>query len=80
MTSTAEKRVSLVIGKDFRALQEERVLQYKRLNEAHKIYLATGPSYELVLQATFKRYKRQNLLLSQMTTVSLQLNGRGATF
>ena len=50
MSSSAEKRISLVIGKDFRALQEERVIQYKRLNEAHKIYLATGPSYELVLQ------------------------------
>ncbi len=49
MSSSAEKLISLVIGKDFRALQEERVLQYKKLNEAHKIYLASGPSYELVL-------------------------------
>ena len=45
----SENRISLVIGKDFRALQEERVLHYKVLNDAHKIYLATGPLYDLVL-------------------------------
>lgn len=30
-------------------VQEERVLQYKILNDAHKVYLATGPQYDLVL-------------------------------
>jgi hypothetical protein len=44
----SEIRISLVIGKDFRALQEERVLHYKVLNDAHKTYLATGPLYDLV--------------------------------
>jgi len=36
MSQTAVRR-SITLVSDFKALQEERVLQYKILNDAHKV-------------------------------------------
>ncbi len=67
--SRPESRISLVLGKDIRVLQEERVFPYKVLNDDHKIYLATGPNYDLdpfqavVTQTTAKFQNLSRLIL-----------------
>jgi hypothetical protein len=46
--SDAAVRRSLSLLSDFKALQEERVLQYKILNDAHKVFLSeTNYGFEL---------------------------------
>ena len=37
-----ERKQALVLLQDFRDLQEERIRQYNKLNQSHKVYLETG--------------------------------------
>lgn len=49
--SSESSQNTVALGKSVLSLQEERVRQYAALAEAHKAYLASGPSYDL---ETFK--------------------------
>ncbi|CAL4133284.1 unnamed protein product, partial [Meganyctiphanes norvegica] len=42
----SEKEGLQSLGSKFFSLQEERVLTYRQLDDAHKVYLATGPQYD----------------------------------
>lgn len=43
-SATSVNLPAATLGKDFLTLQEERVRQYKVLNDAHKAYMASGKS------------------------------------
>ena len=40
--TSEERKQALVLLQDFRDLQEERIRQYNKLNQSHKIYLESG--------------------------------------
>ena len=37
----------ILVAKDFLTLQEERVRTYKKLDDSHKVYMATAPDYAI---------------------------------
>ena len=83
-----QRREALILLKDFRELQEERIRQYNQLNNAHKTYLETGKqslgqTYDFetyktcVKQSTdqFKSISGKVLELSDKLGTIAQLNG-----
>ena len=83
-----QRREALILLKDFRELQEERIRQYNQLNNSHKIYLETGKqtlgqTYDFetyktcVKQSTdqFKSISVKVLELSDKLGTIAQLNG-----
>eukprot|EP00088_Acartia_fossae_P037970 TRINITY_DN3921_c0_g2_i5.p2 TRINITY_DN3921_c0_g2~~TRINITY_DN3921_c0_g2_i5.p2 ORF type:complete len:171 (+),score=45.71 TRINITY_DN3921_c0_g2_i5:57-515(+) len=49
-----------ILGREFQGLQEQRIIAFKQLDEAHKAFLASAPNYE----TQFDDYKKE---VSQVT-------------